>query len=236
MKIEGIVFDLDGVICSTDEYHYLAWKALADDIGVYFDRKINDRMRGVSRMQSLEILLERSSVVYSEQQKLALADRKNELYRQSLAKMTPGDLPRAVGETLDELRRRGYLLAIGSSSKNASCILERIGLKGYFDAVSDGNGLRRSKPDPEVFLRAADMLKLVPAACLVVEDAVPGTEAGFAAGMKVACVGNAAEHGAGDFNLSKFSELSELLKRNPDAEPMGDNGNFKASSERRRHL
>lgn len=212
MKYKGIIFDLDGVICSTDEYHYRAWKQLADRIGVPFDRTVNNRLRGVSRMESLEIILEKSPVAYSKAEKQAMAAEKNELYRTLLAQMSPRDLSDEVRETLERLRAAGLRLAIGSSSKNTPLILGRIGLDNWFDAVSDGNNITRSKPDPEVFLKAAGMLQLSPADCLVVEDALSGAQAGHAGGFAVACVGDAADHGAGDYNLKTFRELLQVTE------------------------
>ena len=212
MDCKAIIFDLDGVICFTDEYHYLAWKALADRLNIPFDRTVNNRLRGVSRMASLEIILEGyHGPALSEEDKLALATEKNDIYRDSLKQMSTADLSDEVRETLDALRARGLKLAIGSSSKNTPFILHQIGLEGYFDAVSDGNNITRSKPDPEVFLKAAEFLGMDPAVCIVVEDAVSGAEAGHAAGMKVACVGDAAANGAGDWNLNSFSELLNVV-------------------------
>ena len=214
MRFQAIIFDLDGVICSTDEFHFRAWKALADRLNAPFDRVINNRLRGVSRMASLEIVLETyTGSALSEDDKLALAAEKNELYRESLKEMSPADLSDEVRQTLDALRERGLILAIGSSSKNAPFILHQIGLEGYFDAVSDGNNISRSKPDPEVFLKAAEFVSTPPADCLVVEDAVSGAEAGHAAGMKVACVGDAARKGAGDWNLASFRELLDIVEK-----------------------
>ena len=213
MSLKGVIFDLDGVICFTDEYHYLAWKEMADGLGVYFDREINNRLRGVSRMDSLEIILERySGPALTLADKEALATKKNEIYRTLLGKMTPADLPDEVQEALESLRRKGLLLAIGSSSKNAPFILERIGLGGWFDAVADGNCITRSKPDPEVFLKAAEYLGLPPTDCLVVEDAVAGAQAGHAGGFAVACVGDAAQAGAGDYNMDSIRELVDLVE------------------------
>lgn len=213
MKYEAVIFDLDGVICFTDEYHYLAWKAMADSIGVYFDRTINDRLRGVSRMDSLEIILERySGEPLSPKRKEALAQQKNDLYREYLARMSPADLSDEVKTTLDALRQKGLKLAIGSSSKNTPFILRQIGLEGYFDAVSDGNNITRSKPDPQVFVMAADMLGLPPAKCLVVEDAVSGAAGGHAGGMDVACLGAAAEAGVGEYNMASFRELLDAVE------------------------
>ena len=208
---DAVIFDLDGVICYTDEYHYRAWKAIADSIHVPFDRVVNNRLRGVSRMASLDIILERSECSFSQAEKDALADQKNELYKTLLAEMSPNDLPKDVRETLDELRNRGYLLAIGSSSKNTPFILQQIGLNGFFDAISDGNNITHSKPDPEVFLKAAQMLNTAPDRCLVVEDAVSGANAAHAGGMKAACVGDASKEGAGDWNLSSVKDLLNIL-------------------------
>ena len=213
MKFDAVIFDLDGVICSTDEYHYKAWKAMADGMGIPFDRTINNRLRGVSRMASLEIILEKyEGPALSDRDKERLATQKNELYREFLHEMSREDLPAEVKETLDELRESGLKLAIGSSSKNTPFILGQIGLSGFFDAVSDGNNITRSKPDPEVFVKAAEMLGTAPERCLVVEDAVSGAEAGHAGGMKVACVGDAARNGAGDWNMDSIRELIEIVK------------------------
>lgn len=210
MKYEGIIFDLDGVICFTDEYHYQAWKALADRLGIYFDRKINDRLRGVSRMESLEIVLERSDKEYTPEEKSAFAEEKNELYKELLKKMSGKDLSDEVRDTLNELRSRGIALAIGSSSKNARFILERIGLGTFFDAVSDGNNITHSKPDPEVFIKAAEFLKLPAEKCLVVEDAEAGVQAASAGGMDCAAIGAAAAGGFGTYRLETFSDLLKI--------------------------
>ena len=212
-RFDAVIFDLDGVICSTDEYHYRAWKAMADGMGIPFDRTVNNRLRGVSRMASLEIILERyTGPALSEEDKLRLAEQKNTLYREYLHEMSTADLPREVKETLDRLRKMGLKLAIGSSSKNTPFILGQIGLNGYFDAVSDGNNITRSKPDPEVFLKAAEMLGIPADRCLVVEDAVSGAEAAHRGGMKAACVGDAAANGAGDWNMAGVRELPEIIK------------------------
>ncbi|MBR1607172.1 MAG: beta-phosphoglucomutase [Clostridia bacterium] len=213
MKFQAVIFDLDGVICFTDEYHYRAWKAMADGMGIPFDRTINNRLRGVSRMDSLEIILEKyQGPALSDEKKAELAQQKNDIYRESLKEMSPKDLSDEVKETLDALRALGLKLAIGSSSKNTPFILGQIGLGDYFDAVSDGNNITRSKPDPEVFVKAAEMLGIAPENCLVVEDAVSGAEAGHAGGMKVACLGDAALNRAGDWNMQSIRELVEIAK------------------------
>lgn len=212
MKHNAVIFDLDGVICSTDEYHYLAWKKMADSMNIYFDRIINNRLRGVSRMESLEIILERyEGPALSEERKVELATLKNDIYRESLKQMSTADLTDEVRDTLHALRARGLKLAIGSSSKNTPFILGQLGLGDFFDAISDGNNIQRSKPDPEVFLKAAEFLGMTPAQCLVVEDAVSGAQAGKAGGFRVACVGDASKAGAGDHNMKAFRELLELV-------------------------
>lgn len=209
---KAVIFDLDGVICFTDRFHYQAWKALADRLGIPFDEKVNDRLRGVSRMASLEIILERSQVAYTQEQKEAFAAEKNDTYRELLKGMSPADLSDEVRDTLAALRRRGYLLAIGSSSKNTPFILERIGLGGFFDAVADGTDITRSKPDPEVFLKAAEKLGVDPADCAVVEDAKAGIEAAKAGGMTAfALFGDAKGCGLEDVDLQSFGDLLNIL-------------------------
>ena len=207
MHYQAVIFDLDGVICSTDQYHYQAWKQMADGIGVYFDEVINNRLRGVSRMASLEIILERSEKNYTDAEKAALAEEKNDLYRKLLMNMSSADLSDEVKSTLDTLRGQGLKLAIGSSSKNAKLILGRIGLGDYFDAISDGTNITHSKPHPEVFLKAAEMLGLAPEQCLVVEDARAGIEAAAAGGFDSAGIGEAAAHELVTHSLSGFRAL-----------------------------
>jgi beta-phosphoglucomutase len=208
----AVIFDLDGVICFTDQYHYQAWKALADRLGIYFDQKINDRLRGVSRMASLEIILERSDQTYTPAEKAAFAEEKNNIYRELLKQMSPADLTDEVRDTLTELRRRGYKLAIGSSSKNTKFILKQIGLENFFDAIADGTDITRSKPDPEVFLLAASKLGAVPADCVVVEDAKAGIEAAKTGGMTaLALFGDARDCGQEDYDLSSFGDLLNVL-------------------------
>ena len=210
MKYKGIIFDLDGVICFTDKYHYLAWKRLADKLGIYFDETINNRLRGVSRMESLEIILEKSTKKYSKEEKEDFAEQKNKMYVELLEDMTPADLPKEVKTTLDDLRKQGVLLAIGSSSKNAKRILKHLGLENYFDAISDGTNITKSKPDPEVFLKAAEYLQLEPQECLVVEDAVAGIKAATDGGFDSAGMGEASECAMTAYPLSGFAELRNI--------------------------
>lgn len=204
---KGIIFDLDGVICHTDHYHYQAWKTVADELGIYFDEKINNRLRGVSRMESFEIILENYDGNMPDAQKEEWIAKKNTVYKQLLGTMGTEDLSPEVKGTLDKLRESGLKLGIGSSSKNAAFILERLGLLDYFDAISDGNNITKSKPDPEVFLKGADYLGLAPKECLVVEDAVAGLQAASAGGMDSAAIGDAAASGLGNYKLNTFSDL-----------------------------
>lgn len=210
--ITSIIFDLDGVIVFTDKYHYLAWKKIADELGIYFDEKINNRLRGVSRMASLEIILENyHGERLSDEKKAELAARKNEYYRELLGNMTPGDVSDNVRKTLAELKRRGYMLSLGSSSKNAKFILDRVGLADAFDAISDGTNIDNSKPNPEVFVKAANFLNQPCNRCLVVEDAEAGISAGKAAGMATVAIGDAAQGHIADRSISDFSELLNIL-------------------------
>ena len=209
MSIKAVIFDLDGVIVSTDECHYLAWKKIADDEGIYFDRQINERLRGVSRMESLEIVLERAEKKYSDEEKFALAETKNNQYKEYIKSLTPADILEGVMDNLEDLKSKGIKIAIGSSSKNTPIILKQIGLDNYFDAVSDGNNISKSKPDPEVFLKAADMLGIPYENCMIVEDADAGIEAGKRAGMKTLAVNKAQGGDLAVENLGK-AKISEI--------------------------
>ena len=184
---------------------------MADEMDIYFDEVINNRLRGVSREKSLEIILERyEGPALSPGKKAELMERKNEYYRELLKTMSPDDVQPKVRRVLDELHQRGYRLAIGSSSKNARFILERVGLLDTFDAISDGNNITHSKPDPEVFLKAAEFLGEDPGRCFVIEDAVAGIDAAKAAGMRAVGVGDAMRYDRADHSLEDFTELLEL--------------------------
>ena len=191
MKYTAVIFDLDGVICFTDKYHYQAWKELADEEGIYFDEQINSRLRGVSRMESLEIILERASKSYTEEE--------------------PEDLPEDVAKALKGLKEGGVKIAIGSSSKNARTILNQIGLGDTFDKISDGNNISNSKPYPEVFQKAAEMLGLKPMDCLVVEDAKAGIAAVKAGGFDCAGIGEAAEDADTTYPIQKIGDLLGIV-------------------------
>lgn len=212
MKYRAVIFDLDGVICHTDKYHYQAWKAVADELGIYFDQVINNRLRGVSRMESFEIILERYEGTMNQEEKTAYTEKKNNIYKELLKNMSPADLSSEVKETLEGLRGKGLKLAIGSSSKNARFILGQIGMGEYFDAISDGNNISKSKPDPEVFVKAAGFLGEKPEDCLVVEDAKAGLEAAIGGGMDCAAIGDAVLSGLGTYNLDTFQDLLKAVE------------------------
>ena len=188
--IRGIIFDLDGVLVSTDEMHYLAWKRLADELGITgFTREDNRRQRGVSRMASLEVVLEKADRIYSEAEKAVLAERKNNYYLELLENMDESAVLENVKDVLKVLKDKGLLLAVGSASRNAPVILMKTGLMPYLDKISCGLDTTKSKPDPEVFLVAAEKLALPPEECLVVEDSAAGIQAAVAGGMKSLAVG-----------------------------------------------
>ena len=210
-NIYAIIFDLDGVICSTDQYHYLAWKALADRLGIPFDEQVNRRLRGVSRMESLEIILGNLSSTYTTEEKQALAEEKNDTYKSYLSAITPGDLPKEVRRTLHTLRQRGYLLAIGSSSKNTRQILKRLGLGDFFDAVADGTQITQSKPSPEVFLLAASMLGVSPEHAIVIEDAESGIRAAAAGRFRAIGIRIDGNDPQSNISIKKISDLVDIL-------------------------
>lgn len=206
--MKAFIFDLDGVLVFTDRFHYQAWKQLAEELGIYFDEKINQRLRGVSRMDSLEIILEGyEGKPLSAQEKMILADKKNAVYRELLSTMSPADVTQEVRDTLEELHRRGYVLALGSSSKNAKYILEKVHLISYFDAISDGTNISRSKPDPEVFLKAAENMQIAPEECYVVEDAKAGIDAAKTGGMTAIGIADAAHYEKTDIAIRRFADL-----------------------------
>ncbi len=209
--IRAIIFDLDGVICSTDRYHYLAWKALADRLDIPFDEQKNKLLRGVSRLDSLEIILGDRSSHFSEHEKWELAEEKNRIYREYLQTMRPSDLSEDTRYALQTLRKRGYLLAIGSSSKNTRQILTQLGLEHFFDTVADGTQITRSKPDPEVFLLAASLLDISPEQAIVIEDAESGVQAAEAGHFRVIGIRSRENDPNSDITIKKLSDLTEIL-------------------------
>jgi beta-phosphoglucomutase len=192
------LFDLDGVIVDTAKYHYLAWKALADGLGIEFNTEINERLKGVSRMASLDIILEKSPKSFSPAEKEAMAEKKNNNYVEMIKRLQPDEILEGIPAFLDSLRAQGIKTAICSASKNADIILERLGLKSKFDTVVGGNDVSKSKPDPEVFLLAAKRFNVPPSECLVFEDAAAGVQAAKAGGMKAVGIGDPSQLGAAD--------------------------------------
>lgn len=205
MSRKAVIFDLDGVIVSTDECHYQAWRKIADEEEIPFNREINQRLRGVSRLESLEIILENSRRSYTDEEKAVLASKKNACYRKLLEQLQPSHLLPGVQPLLQELREYGILTAIGSSSQNARFILDKIGLSDAFDAVVDGNAILTGKPDPEVFLLAARELGVKPEECVVIEDADSGIEAALAAGMAAIGVSYAAVNRRAHVRINNLS-------------------------------
>lgn len=205
--IKAVIFDLDGVLVTTDELHYRAWKQLADEENIKgFTRADNIRQRGVSRMASLEVLLEKSSRQYSDAEKEALAYRKNNIYVKSLESLDKSAVLDGVFDFITYLKQKGIKLAVGSASKNTPMILEKTGLADKFEAVSCGLDTQKSKPDPEVFLIAADRLDIPYSECLVVEDSDAGIEAAKAGGMYALAVGAAKNNPDADFRAEGLAD------------------------------
>lgn len=210
--IQAVIFDLDGVLVSTDTLHYRAWKRLADELGIHgFTQEDARRQRGVSRMASLEILLETSEVTYTDEEKVALATRKNEYYVASLAEVDTTAVLDGALETLQYLKEQGIKCAVGSASKNAPLILEKTGLLPYLDAIACGLDVTRSKPDPQVFLVASEKLGVAPEHCLVVEDAHAGIEAAKNGGMYAFAVGDAKDSLISDWNSENMRGVRVML-------------------------
>jgi beta-phosphoglucomutase len=213
-KIEACIFDLDGVIVDTAKYHFIAWRALAEELGFTFTVEDNERLKGVSRMQSLEILLEIGGKQFTETEKLAMAHKKNTLYVSYIEKMTPEEILPGVSEFLLELRNKGIKVALGSASKNSPMILQQIHLSEMFDAIVDGNTISEAKPNPEVFLKGAERLRVEPDHCVVFEDAIAGIEAARNAHMYCVGIGESETLGIADLVIPGFEGFTfEKLKQ-----------------------
>jgi beta-phosphoglucomutase len=213
MQTNACIFDLDGVLVDTARYHFLAWKRLSEQLGIHFTEEDNERLKGVSRMDSLEIILEIGKLNLSSDQKIEYATLKNEWYVDYISRMTPDEILPGSREFLQELRAAGIRTAIGSASRNTPMILERVGILNLFDAVADGNNVRKAKPDPEVFKKAAELLGMDPAECIVFEDAIAGVQAALNAGMFCIGVGSSDILTEAHFVVKGLYELSlEKLK------------------------
>lgn len=207
MRKVGFIFDLDGVIVDTAGYHYLAWKKLADQLGIEFNEEQNERFKGVSRKRCLEILLELGGLQVSQQQFDSWLAEKNEDYLSYINEMDSSEILPDVTKVLNYLKDRQIPMALGSASKNARPILEKVKLLPYFNTVVDGNEVSKAKPDPEVFLRAALDLGVSPEDCVVFEDAVAGIEAANLAGMTSIGIGDPEILGDADYTFRDFTEI-----------------------------
>jgi len=221
--IKAFIFDLDGVIVDSAEYHYRAWGQLAMEMGIPFDRSYNERLKGVSRMQSLELILENSkdSLNYSETEKLRLADRKNEHYKRLIEQITPVDLLPGMARLLHDILEADLRIGLASASHNAPAIVQQLQIADCFDVIVDPGTLKKGKPDPEIFLTAAALLGVLPESCIGIEDARAGIQAIQSAGMFAVGVGNPASmHGAdmiiqhGEINYSDIVEYYHKMLNN----------------------
>lgn len=210
-QIKAIIFDLDGVICHTDHYHFQAWNEIATELHIPFNEEINHRLRGVSRKESFEIILEKYSGTMSEEKKENYLTKKNEIYKRLLKNMSEKDVSDEVKETLEYLKKKGILLGIGSSSKNAKFILKQIGLFHMFDVICDGTMIEKSKPDPEVFLKAASMLGVLPEESAIVEDAKAGMIAGKQGGFYCIAISEATKCGLSHKSIQSFDAIKEII-------------------------
>jgi len=205
--IKGAIFDLDGVLVDTAKYHYLAWRRLAKELGFDFSEADNERLKGVSRVRSLEILLEMGGITMDAAKRGEAAARKNAWYVEYLYQLDESALLPGSGAFLARLKENGIRIALGSASKNSPLILERLNISRFFDAVIDGNAVSKSKPDPEVFVKGAEALGFPPEQCVVFEDALAGVEAAKAGGMRVIAVGKAELLPGADRYISSLADM-----------------------------
>lgn len=218
-EIKGCIFDLDGVIVDTAHYHFLAWKRLANELGYDLTEEENERLKGVSRMQSLQIVLDLAGVTLNEAQKKILADKKNSWFVEYVERMTPDEIFPGVLNLIRELKAEGIRIGLASSSKNAKTVIRLLEIQDEFEAIVDGSMILNTKPNPEIFLKTARQLKLDPSACVVIEDAEAGVEAALSAGMKCIGVGSPALLGKADKVYATTTEITlstfdELRKKN----------------------
>lgn len=207
-QFKGFLFDLDGVIVDTAIFHYQAWRRMANELGFDISEAFNERLKGVSRIESLELILQHGGVTLPAEKKVEWATQKNNWYLELVSRMTPDDILPGVPEFFTQVRQAGIKTALGSVSKNAGLILERIGMLDAFDAIIDGNKIVKGKPDPEVFLKGAEELALTAADCVVFEDAVAGIEAAKRAGMFAVGIGSPEVLTQADLVVSSFEGLT----------------------------
>lgn len=207
MKKIGVIFDLDGVIVDTAKYHFLAWKNLANHLNIEFTETHNELLKGVSRVRSLEILLNIGNVTLLEERKQEILIRKNEDYLEYIKKMNVDEILPGVNNLLNELDKKNIKYVLGSASKNAPLILKQVELLERFEGIVDGNSVSKAKPDPEVFLIGAEKLNLKPESCIVFEDAIAGIEAANKANMISVGIGDAETLNEADFNFNNLTEV-----------------------------
>ena len=208
--LEAVIFDLDGVITDSASYHYQAWKIIADELKIDFDETYNEKLKGVSRMGSLELILDNGpgKDAFSQEEKERLCTRKNDLYKELIKQITPNDLLPGIGELLKELKANHVLIGLASVSLNAPAIINSLGIKDMFDYMADAAGVKESKPAPDIFLDNIKGLKVNPANSIGVEDAEVGIEAIHRAGMKACGIGSVETLSKADLLLSSTAELS----------------------------
>lgn len=208
MRHKGLLFDLDGVIVDTAKYHYMAWKEIAEEIGISFTVDDNERLKGVSRIRSFEIILEIGDCSMNETEKEYYCSRKNDIYLTYIRKMKEDEILPNVRRFLEDAKGKGYQIALGSASRNSGIILDRLNLIGMFDAIVDGTKVSKAKPDPEVFVRGAEVLKLLNKECIVFEDSVAGIEAAHACGMFAVGIGSRELLPEANLIVSGFQDIS----------------------------
>ena len=212
--IQAFIFDLDGVIVDTAKYHYTAWKNIANELGFDFTPSDNERLKGVSRMQSLEILLSIGNLSLSGKEKELVAHRKNEQYKALISNITPNEILPGAKDFIEHAQTRGIATALGSASKNAMPILNSLRITNLFDAIIDGNSVEKTKPAPDVFLKAAEALNILPQNCIVFEDAEAGIEAAINAGMRSVGIGNPTILNKANFVVEGLGDIDfETLKQ-----------------------
>jgi beta-phosphoglucomutase len=224
----AVIFDLDGVITDTARYHYLAWQKIATELGIYFDEQINERLKGVERLRSLEIVLEKTKKQFSEAEKSWWADRKNEYYKELIATMTPAEIAPGTRELLIALKEKGIKIGLASVSKNAMTVIQKLQIKDFFDYIADAVQIKKGKPDPEIFLTVAKNLQTEVIECIGVEDAVAGIKAIKAARMYAVGVGDPLILSEADdvvAGLDGFDLLKYVAVLNSDLESYDQHGN-----------
>ena len=212
-KFQCAIFDLDGVLVDTAKYHYLAWRSLADELGFDFTAEQNEALKGVSRMKSLELLLGFGGMAdrFTEKEKEEMAEKKNQIYVEEISRLKKEELFDGVLELFSELKKRGIKIALGSASKNAPLILEKLDIKRYFDDIVDGTNVSKAKPDPEVFVKAAEDLRIPCGACVVFEDSAAGIQAAKTAGMKAVGIGKKENLPMADLVISSVDQYIPFL-------------------------